>query len=207
MIGENGSVDPVRLTVDDIEELLGSAAAGRPVEEGATYSHLGHALQTATLLRDGDGDGDEGDSGRDRPRRGRGRGREWDELVVAGLVHDIGQLLPGVGDEGHAEAGAAGVRGSLGERVAGLVGLHVMAKRYLVGGEAGYGGGLSPGSVTSLSRQGGPMSSDELSRFERHPLFDDALTLRRADDRGKVDGLVVEGLQAWMEVVRRVAVA
>jgi predicted HD phosphohydrolase len=57
-----------------------------------------------------------------------------------------------------------------------------------------------------LSLQGGPMSSDERSRFEALPLFDDAVALRRADDRGKVDGLVVDGLAAWMEVVRRVAV-
>jgi predicted HD phosphohydrolase len=50
------------------------------------------------------------------------------------------------------------------------------------------------------------MTSDECSRFEALPLFDDAVALRRADDRGKVDGLVVDGLAAWMEVVRRVAV-
>ena len=35
----------------------------------------------------------------------------------------------------------------------------------------------------------------------------DAVALRRADDRGKVDGLVVDGLAAWMELVRRVAVS
>ena len=100
-----------------------------------------------------------------------------------------------------------GVQRALGQRVAGLVGLHVAAKRYLVasGGRSTYRGGLSAGSVTSLSLQGGPMSSDERTRFEALPLFGDAVALRRADDRGKVDGLVVDGLAAWMEVVRRVA--
>jgi predicted HD phosphohydrolase len=179
-------VDPTNLTVDDIEALLGSAEAGEPVEEGAAYSHLDHALQTAALLRAEGGD---------------------DGLVAAGLLHDIGQLLPGIGDAAHAEAGAAGVRGAMGDRVAGLVGAHVDAKRYLaeVGGE--YRGGLSAGSIISLSRQGGPMSSDERAEFEATPLFDDALTLRRADDRGKVDGLVVDGLDLWMGVVRRIAVS
>jgi predicted HD phosphohydrolase len=201
MCGKNGPVDPLNLTVDDIEELLSSAAARQPVETGATYSHLDHALQTAALLRDGRNgrDGGGGDGG---PRRAEGR----DELMVAGLVHDIGHLLPGVGDEEHADAAAMGVRRSLGERVAGLVGLHVAAKRYLVGGETTYGGGLSAGSVLSMYRQGGPMSSDERSDFEAHPLFGQAVELRRADDRGKVDGLVVDGLEACMSVVRRLAV-
>jgi predicted HD phosphohydrolase len=153
---------------------------------GAAYSHLDHALQTAALLR--------------------GEGPD-EQLAVAGLVHDIGHLLPGVDDAGHAEAGAAGVRGALGERVAGLVGLHVAAKRYLVADEGAYGGGLSAGSVTSLSMQGGPMSSNERAAFEASPLFREAVALRRADDRGKVDGLVVDDLAMWMAAVRRVAEA
>jgi predicted HD phosphohydrolase len=191
--GKNGAVHPRRLSVDDIAALLGSEAAGRPVEAGASFSHLDHALQTAAVLRDEGPD---------------------EELAVAGLVHDIGHLLPGVDDAGHAEAGAAGVRDALGERVAGLVGLHVAAKRYLVadgrGDRAGdvgggYGGGLSAGSVISLSMQGGPMSSDERAIFENSPLFQKAVALRRADDRGKVDGLVVDELGVWMAAVRRVA--
>jgi predicted HD phosphohydrolase len=179
-------VDPKNLTVDDIEALLGSAAAGQPVEEGAAYSHLDHALQTAALLQTEGAD---------------------DDLVVAGLVHDIGHLLPGIGDAAHAEAGAAGVRGVLGDRVSGLVGAHVAAKRYLVTVGGTYGGGLSPGSVTSLSLQGGPMTSDERADFESSPEWAEAVALRRADDRGKVDGLEVDGLEAWMIVVRRVATA
>jgi predicted HD phosphohydrolase len=184
--GKNGAVHPQRLSVDDIAALLGSEAAGRPVEVGASFSHLDHALQTAALLRDEAAD---------------------EELVVAGLVHDIGHLLPGIDDAGHAEAGAAGVRDALGERVAGLVGLHVAAKRYLVADEGSYGGGLSEGSVISLSMQGGPMSSDERSAFEASPLFGAAVALRRADDRGKVDGLAVDDLAVWISAVRRVAAA
>lgn len=185
-------MNPTNLTVDDIAQLLASGAAGEPVEEGASFTHLDHALQTATLLR--------------AEVAERGKGEHDDALIVAGLVHDIGHLLPGVGDAEHDAAGAAGVRRALGKQVAGLVGLHVAAKRYLVASGGTYSGGLSAGSVTSLSLQGGPMSSDERSRFEALPLFGDAVALRRADDRGKVDGLVVDGLTAWMEVVRRVAV-
>jgi predicted HD phosphohydrolase len=189
MTVENG---PVNLGVDDIERLL-TSAAGRPVEVGEEgpsgvgmpFSHLDHALQTAAVLRR--------------------RVPDDVELAVAGLVHDIGHLLPGVGDASHAGAGAAAVREALGERVAGLVGLHVEAKRYLVARQAAYGEALAADSVASLAVQGGPMSSDEQTAFERSPYADDALTLRRADESGKVDGLVVAGLGDWMALVRRLS--
>jgi predicted HD phosphohydrolase len=176
----------VNLSIDDIERLLASAA-DRPVEvgdagPGMPFTHLDHALQVAAVLR------------QQVPHDAA--------LAVAGLVHDIGHLLPGVGDAEHAEAGAAAVREALGERVAGLVGLHVAAKRYLVASQAAYGGDLAADSVASLVAQGGPMSSDEQAAFERLPLAADALVLRRADEGGKVDGLVVDGLGEWMVTVR-----
>ncbi len=149
------------------------------------FSHLDHALQTASVLR--------------------AQAPEDQELAVAGLVHDVGHLLPGVGDAEHAEAGADAVRAALGERVAGLVGLHVEAKRYLVARQDTYGGTLAADSVASLALQGGPMQPVEQSAFERLPYAQDALLLRRADESGKVDGLVVLGLSDWMPIVRRVA--
>jgi predicted HD phosphohydrolase len=175
------------LGVDDIERVLASGADRLVVVgegEAATelgHSQLEHALQTAAVLR------------------------QWapgdDELTVAGLVHDIGHLLEGVGDAAHASAGAAAVREALGERVAGLVGLHVEAKRYLVATEGGYGGALAADSVASLALQGGPMSSDECAAFDQLVYAADAVVLRRADESGKVEGLVVDGLEVWMEVV------
>jgi predicted HD phosphohydrolase len=149
------------------------------------FTHLDHALQTASVLR--------------------AQFPEDPELAVAGLVHDIGHLLEGVGDAEHAEVGAAAVRVALGERVAGLVGLHVEAKRYLVARQVTYGGTLAADSVASLALQGGPMSPDEQAAFEQLPHARDALLLRRADEGGKVDGLVVGGLSDWMPLVRRVS--
>jgi predicted HD phosphohydrolase len=183
----------VILTIDDIERLLASAA-DRPVEVADTegvetqsagempFTHLDHALQTAAVLR------------QDFP--------DDVELAVAGLVHDIGHLLPGVGDAEHAEAGADAVRAALGERVAGPVGLHVEAKRYLVARQSAYGQELAADSVASLALQGGPMSADEQDAFEHLPQAQRALDLRRADERGKVDGLAVAGLGEWMAIIR-----
>jgi predicted HD phosphohydrolase len=169
------------LSIDEIEELLASGAA---TSAAPTHSPLQHALQTAADLR------------RQFPSD--------DELAVAGLVHDIGSLLPGVGDAEHARAGAAAVREALGERVATLVGMHVEAKRYLVASEATYEGALDAASVVSLARQGGPMSPEEQVAFADSPYAADAVVLRRADENGKVAGLVVAGLGEWMQVVRRV---
>jgi predicted HD phosphohydrolase len=192
-VRKDGAVVPKAtdvLTLDEIEDLL-AAAEVRRVEVGdgsgrtLPFTHLEHALQTAALLR------------RRRP--------EDAELAVAGLVHDIGHLLPGVDDAGHAAAGAAAVRGALGERVAGLVGLHVEAKRYLAGGEGGYGVSLSDDSVASMVRQGGAMGVDEREAFHEVVWARDALVLRRADDAGKVAGLAVDGLDAWRPVLREVS--
>jgi len=191
MIEENDVV--VTLTIDEIERLLASGA-DRPVEVADAdptasrlsgdmpFTHLDHALRTAAVLR-----------------------QEFPddiELAVAGLVHDIGHLLPGVKDAEHAEVGAESVRVALGETVAGPVGLHVEAKRYLVARQKAYAEVLAADSVASLALQGGPMSAEEQQNFERLPHAQRALDLRRADERGKVDGLEVAGLGGWMEIVR-----
>jgi predicted HD phosphohydrolase len=192
--------DEVSLSIDEIERLLESGAArlvevaqkqqmdGVGVGVGMVpsgempFTHLDHALQTAAVLR------------HDFP--------DDIELAVAGLVHDIGHLLPGVGDAEHAEAGAEAVREALGDRVAGPVGLHVEAKRYLVARQNAYAEVLAADSVASLALQGGPMSAEEQQEFERLPHAQRALDLRRADERGKVDGLAVAGLREWMKVVQ-----
>ena len=160
------------LSVDEIVAVL-AAGADRPLGPGVPVSQLDHALQTAALLEHlhpGD-----------------------DELAVAGLVHDIGHWLPGGTDETHATDAARAVRQALGERVAAMVGLHVEAKRYLVATEGDYGGVLTSDSVVSLGRQGGAMSEDEAAAFVALPRAADAVTLRRADDSGKVEGLAVAG--------------
>ena len=136
------------LDVDRIVELL-ATGADHPLSPGVPVSQLDHALQTAALLahlHPGD-----------------------DELVAAGLVHDMGHLLPDGTDETHATDVAAAVRQALGERVAGTVGLHVAAKRYLVATESGYGGVLTADSVVSLGRQGGAMTEDEAATFLARP--------------------------------------
>ena len=169
------------LDVDGMIEVL-ATGADHLLSPGIPVSQLDHALQTAALLahlHPGD-----------------------DELAAAGLVHDIGHLLPGGTDEAHGDDGARSVRRALGDRVAGVVGLHIEAKRYLVVRDPGYGGVLTDDSVVSLQRQGGAMTEEQAAAFLALPWASDAVTLRRADDSGKVEGLAVPELESWVPLLQ-----
>ncbi len=186
-LGENGQVPSVAsLSVDEILDVLSSGAAV-PLLAGLAVTQLDHALQTASFLA---------------------RTRPGDEdLAVAGLVHDLGHLFPGGTDELHAEVAAEAVAPALGERVARAVALHVEAKRYLVAVDDAYCDVLRADSVASLAHQGGAMSEAEVAAFAARAGAADAVELRRADDRAKVDGLHAGGLGDWAPVLRRVALS
>ncbi|MER5400316.1 HD domain-containing protein [Streptomyces sp. NPDC002599] len=167
--------------VHDIPELTrprphpgGGTPAGVPVDLHD------HALQTAALLR---------------------RGHPSDkELQVAGLVHDIGHLLRPGDDAGHADLAADAVRPLLGERVSGLVRLHVAAGRYLAAAPPGPG----PSPRDTLAPDAA-MTRHEAAAFEHDPLADDAMTLWQADDAGKVPGLYAGELEDWRTLLELVA--
>jgi predicted HD phosphohydrolase len=114
-----------------------------------------------------------------------------DELVLAAALHDIGQAervraeFPGLP---HEQAGEAFAREHVGAGVGWLIGQHVPAKRYLVAVDAEYFGQLSPASVRSLERQGGPMDTAEVEEFRSHPRAEDAVALRRWDEAAKEAG-------------------
>lgn len=124
-----------------------------------------------------------------------------DSLVAAALLHDVGHLIEEADDafgyHKHDRSGAAYLSQRFGPEVSEPVRLHVAAKRYLCAVEPEYFDCLSPASVHSLSKQGGPMSAEEVAAFERNPQHGDAVRLRRWDDLGKVEGLKVEGLESY----------
>jgi predicted HD phosphohydrolase len=176
--GQNEAV-----SLDDIMGVLrASPAFDLTLAPGPRHDLLDHSLQTAQAVR------------RSHP--------DDPELQVAGLVHDIGHMLPPRRDDVHAEVAAIFVRPVLGDRIAELVRLHVPAKRYLVTTDPAYREGLDRGSITSLEHQGGDMSPDEVRAFESDPLYADAIALRRADEGGKVPGLDVPGLDTWLATLR-----
>ncbi|KAJ5959233.1 uncharacterized protein N7479_006383 [Penicillium vulpinum] len=129
-----------------------------------------------------------------------------DELVIAALLHDIGQIIPlestkearmnlresneNVGRIGHEAIGASYLQ-SLGfsDTVCRLVNSHVAAKRYLTAVNQGYYDSLSSASQKSLAFQGGPFRDADLKDFEEDPLRDEMVSLRLWDDAAKLEGV------------------
>jgi phosphonate degradation associated HDIG domain protein len=157
-----------------IERLF--AERGGAEYHGEAVTQLEHALQCAALAE------------------AERRPPAW---IVAALLHDIGHMLHGHGedcathghDDRHEELGMRYLTAAFGPDVTEPIRLHVAAKRYLCAKESHYFDGLSPASVASLALQGGPMTAAEMTQFEAHPHAEAAIALRRWDDRAKVVGL------------------
>ena len=131
--------------------------------------------------------------------------------VTSALLHDLGHFLLDehnadtaflADDLNHEAVGADFLEPFFPDAVTTPVRLHVPAKRYLCTTDAAYYDGLSEASKRSLRVQGGVMSDEERSAFERIPHFEDALSLRRWDDLAKVRNLETPGLETYHEVVQ-----
>jgi phosphonate degradation associated HDIG domain protein len=128
-----------------------------------------------------------------------------DALVVAALLHDIGHLVHGAGediaDQGvdarHEAAGEAWLSRWYGPEVTEPVRLHVAAKRYLCAVDPAYLPKLSSASIQSLALQGGPFNKEEIAEFEANPHYAAAVSLRRWDDEAKIVDLDVPGLEHY----------
>jgi phosphonate degradation associated HDIG domain protein len=169
-------------TVLDEIEVLFDAQGHETYGEGVSIAE--HSLQTAALgLAETDGSA----------------------LVVAALLHDIGHLIELRDDEfgyhKHDQSGGIWLASRFPAVVSEPVRLHVAAKRYLCMIEPGYFERLSMPSKYSLTKQGGPMTSDEAAGFARQPFIDSAVRLRRWDDGGKIAGMVVPPLDSYRRMI------
>lgn len=176
-------------SIEEIMELFDLWGTDRYDEE---VTQLDHALQCAAHAR---------------------AAGATDSLVAACLLHDIGHLIDleaggtverPISDR-HEEVGAASLATLFPPPVTAPIALHVRAKRYLAASELGYLDALSEGSRSSLERQGGPMSPEETASFESNAGFTDACALRRWDDLGKVEGVVVEPMSTYTELLERLS--
>jgi [1-hydroxy-2-(trimethylamino)ethyl]phosphonate dioxygenase len=155
----------------------------------ASVSQLQHALQAALLAEQTGGDA---------------------ALVAAALMHDIGHMVHGLGedpaadgvDDRHEELGRAYLAALFGPAVTEPVRLHVAAKRYLCATEPDYFAKLSPDSVRSLALQGGPMSAGEVAAFRALPQSEAAVQLRRFDEAAKVQDLPTPSVAHFLPYLR-----
>ncbi len=124
------------------------------------------------------------------------------ELAVAGLVHDIGHLMPGVRDEAHPDAPGrrpCGRRSGSGSPAWSPCTWRPSGTSWPP--SRGYASWLAADSVASLAAQGGAMSPAEAAAFETLPLAPAAVRLRRADEGAKGEA-VVRDLGSWVTVLR-----
>ncbi len=134
-----------------------------------------------------------------------------DSLIVASLLHDIGNMVHNLGDnpaedgvdDRHEALGHAFLAAWFGPDVTEPVRLHVAAKRYLCATESDYFSQLSRDSVLSLSLQGGPMSAEEVAAFDAIPQAADAIQLRRFDEQAKVRELQTPTVDYFLPFVAR----
>jgi gamma-butyrobetaine dioxygenase len=150
--------------------------------DGESLDLVEHGLQTAEGLE----------------RAGAG-----DELIVAGLLHDLGDGRVSAAE--HASYAASLVRPLFGERVAWLIAAHADAKRYLCATDPGYWNSLSPISQRTLIEQGDVMSGEEAVAWAQHPWAQDAALLRRCDDGGKNGAYAVPNRERFRDLLQRMA--
>lgn len=136
---------------------------------GEVVTQSQHALQTATLAEEKNGS---------------------PTLISASLLHDYGHVADESEDSVKRDGKHEAVLHKLlKDHFTGAViepgGLHVAAKRYLCAVDPGYFSTLSPVSVRSLELQGGPFTDEQVAAFETNPHYEDAVLLRRYDDRAK----------------------
>jgi phosphonate degradation associated HDIG domain protein len=134
-------------------------------------------------------------------------------LIIAALLHDIGHLVDDVPDDiadwatdaHHEETGGRWLASRFRAEVSEPVRLHVPAKRYLLATDAGYFAKLSPASVITLKLQGGPMTADEVAKFETERFHKEAVRIRQFDDQGKVTGLKTPQLEDYRVLIEELA--
>ncbi|MCG8560377.1 MAG: HD domain-containing protein [Hyphomicrobiales bacterium] len=168
------------------------ARTGAELYGGEAVTQEQHALQCAQLAED-----------EDAPPA----------LIVAALLHDIGHLFEETFELGleqhedlfHEDLGEKLLAQWFGPEVTEPVRLHVAAKRYLCAVDKTYADTLSPASQHSMMLQGGPMSPEDVAAFESERFSEDAVRLRRWDDRGKDPAMKTADLEHFLGYVARCA--
>ncbi|SPH16959.1 hypothetical protein DEA8626_00473 [Defluviimonas aquaemixtae] len=135
-----------------------------------------------------------------------------DEIIVGALLHDVGHFTSEFGtfsmddteDRHHEEAGAEVLAAFFPSVITDCVRYHVAAKRYLCATKPDYFDRLSEASVHSLNLQGGPMSADEVTAFEKNPNLKQIVQVRYLDDAGKRADMKTPPFAHFAPMVQRI---
>jgi 2-amino-1-hydroxyethylphosphonate dioxygenase (glycine-forming) len=129
------------------------------------------------------------------------------EVILAALFHDIGHFLPnqnemkGLGHISHEVVGANFLyKNGFSKRIALLVRNHVEAKRYLTFKFPDYYEKLSEASKKTLEFQGGKMTIEAATEFEKMPMFELFLKMRTWDDLAKETDFTYPSIEKYKEM-------
>ena len=135
-----------------------------------------------------------------------------EDIIVAALLHDIGHFTSEFGkfsmldtvDKYHEDAGAQVLEAFFPSVVTDCVRYHVAAKRYLCKKDKSYLKKLSVASIHSLNLQGGPMSDDEVSEFEKKQNLKKIIEVRYLDDAGKEPEMTTPDFWYFAPLIQKV---
>jgi 2-amino-1-hydroxyethylphosphonate dioxygenase (glycine-forming) len=136
-----------------------------------------------------------------------------EEVILAAFLHDIGHIceqgrgdneMDGFGIKDHEQIGADFLlQKGFSKKIARLVESHVEAKRYLTYKRPKYFEQLSDASKKTLAYQGGPMDKEEAEAFEKYPLFDLIIQMRKWDEQAKIEHKPLVDLGHFREMILR----
>jgi phosphonate degradation associated HDIG domain protein len=175
-------------TAEEIMELYekyaGSEYAGEKV------SQLEHMVQSAQLAEEKGFD---------------------EEVILAAFLHDIGHIaeeasagnmMDEYGIIHHEAIGALFLlEKGFSLKISRLVGSHVNAKRYLTRKDPAYYEQLSEASKKTLGFQGGMMSVEEAAEFEKDPLFQEIILMRKWDEQAKIENKPLPDLSRYRKMM------
>jgi phosphonate degradation associated HDIG domain protein len=134
-----------------------------------------------------------------------------EDVVLAAFLHDIGHIceaghtdneMDGFGIKNHEAIGASFLaRRGFSDKIAKLVGSHVAAKRYLTFRYPQYYEQLSAASKKTLEYQGGRMNAEEAAEFERDPLFELIIQMRKWDEQAKIEHQPLPDLGHYRQLI------
>ena len=136
------------------------------------------------------------------------------DLIISALLHDVGHYtneIPETAlekgqDNYHEEAGANFLEEFFPPEVVEPIRWHVHTKRYLCAVDDTYFDRLSTASVHTLNLQGGPMSPEEVTEFEKNPHLGACIKVRYWDEAGKDPELDPPDFQHFRPLLERLVV-
>ncbi|MGK2864267.1 MAG: phosphonate degradation HD-domain oxygenase [Chitinophagaceae bacterium] len=134
-----------------------------------------------------------------------------EEVILAAFLHDIGHICEAA--QGDNEMGGYGIKSheeiaakflaekGFSKKITRLVQSHVDAKRYLTCRYPEYYEQLSDASKRTLEYQGGKMNDEEASAFEKDPLFEMIIQMRKWDEEAKIERQPLPDLEVYRQLM------